>query len=237
MRRRSRLNATMEKKTRKTMFFSILGIIIVLFILFKFGVSALINFSLFLAGKGGETSLTTNQNSIKFIPSPVLNPVLSATNSAQIIITGISQKDRKIELYLNSRKTEETDTTDTGEFRFEITLKKGINTISTRAVYKDKKSDVSQKFTIEYKDSAPKLEISSPSDGATFKKEDKSVEIKGDTDASVTVTVNGFFALLNENNSFSYVLQLHDGDNEIKVIAEDNAGNKTEKNIKVNYSQ
>lgn len=237
MRRRSRLNATMEKKTRKTMFFSILGIIIVLFILFKFGVSALINFSLFLAGKGGDTGLTTNQNSIKFIPSPVLNPVLSATNSAQIIITGTSQKDGKVELYLNSRKAEEANTTNTGEFRFEITLKKGINTISTRAIYKDTKSDASQKLTVEYKDSAPKLEISSPSDGASFKKEDKSVEVKGDTDASVTVTVNGFFALLNENNSFSYVLQLHDGDNEIKIIAEDNAGNKTEKNIKVNYSQ
>lgn len=218
------------------MFFSILGIIVVLFLLFKFGISALINFSLFLSGKGGETNLTNSQNSINFIPSPVLNPIVPATNSAQIIITGISQKDRKIELFLNSRKIDETDTEDNGEFRFEPTLKKGTNTISVRAVYKDKKSDTSEKYIVEYKDTAPKLEISTPSDGASFKKEDKSVEIKGQTDANVTVTVNGFFAVTSENNSFSYVLQLHDGDNEVKILAVDNAGNKSEKTIKVNYS-
>lgn len=218
------------------MFFSILGIIVVLFLLFKFGISALINFSLFLSGKGGETNLTNSQNSINFIPSPVLNPIVPATNSAQIIITGISQKDRKIELFLNSRKIDETDTTDNGEFRFEPTLKKGTNTVSVRAVYKDKKSDASEKYIVEYKDTAPKLEISSPSDGASFKKEDKSVEVKGQTDANVTVTVNGFFAVTSENNSFSYVLQLHDGDNEVKILAVDNAGNKSEKTIKVNYS-
>lgn len=218
------------------MFFSILGIIVVLFLLFKFGVSALINFSLFLSGKGGETNLTNSQNSINFIPSPVLNPIVPATNSAQIIITGISQKDRKIELFLNSRKIDETDTEDNGEFRFEPTLKKGTNTVSVRAVYKDKKSDASEKYIVEYKDTAPKLEISFPSDETSFKKEDKSVEVKGQTDANVTVTVNGFFAVTSENNSFSYVLQLHDGDNEVKILAVDNAGNKSEKTIKVNYS-
>ncbi len=236
MRRRSRLNATLQKKTRKTMFFSILGIIIVLFLLFKFGVSALINFSLFLSGRGGESNLASNQSSINFIPSPVLNPIVSATNSAQIIITGISQKDRKIELFLNSKKVDEVDTTDNGEFRFEPTLKKGANTVSVRAVYKDKKSDASEKYSVEYKDTAPKLEVSTPSDGASFKKEDKSVEVKGQTDANVTVTVNGFFAVTSENNSFSYVLQLRDGDNEVKIVAVDNAGNQTEKTLKVNYS-
>ena len=218
------------------MFFSILGIVVVLFLLFKFGISALINFSLFLSGKGGEPNSTNSQNTINFLPSPVLNPIVSATNSAQIIITGISQKDRKIELFLNSRKIDETDTADNGEFRFEPTLKKGTNTVSVRAVYKDKKSDASEKYIVEYKDTAPKLEVSSPSDQASFKKEDKSVEIKGQTDANVTVTVNGFFAVTSENNSFSYVLQLHDGDNEVKILAVDNAGNKSEKTIKVNYS-
>ncbi len=236
MKRRSRLNATLQKKTRKTILFSILGIIIVLFILYKFGISTLISFSLFLTGKGGEANLTNNQNSINFIPPPVLNPIVSATNSAEIIVTGISQKDRKIELFLNSRKVDETDTDENGQFRFQPTLKKGINTISVRVVQKDKKSEISDKYSVEYKDSPPKLEISTPSDGASFKKEDKSVEIKGQTDANVAVTVNGFFAVISEGNNFSYILQLHDGDNEIKIVAVDNAGNNSEKTIKVNYS-
>ncbi|MBI3985095.1 MAG: hypothetical protein HY344_04145 [Candidatus Levybacteria bacterium] len=237
MRRRSRLNQTLQKKTRKTMILSIIGIIIVLFILFKFGISTLISFSLFLSGKGGDAGLNGNQNAINFVAAPVLNPLVPATNSASMIITGLSQKDTKIELFINSRKVDETDTEEDGSFRFEQDLRLGDNVISTRAVVRDKKSDLSNQYTVLYKKTAPKLDISNPSDGASFKKEDKSVEVKGQTDGGATVTVNGFFAVINDDNNFSYVLPLHDGDNEIKIVAEDSAGNRTEKTLKVNYSQ
>jgi len=47
--------------------------------------------------------------------------------------------------------------------------------------------------------------------------------------------MNGYWALM-EVDRFSYTIQLKDGDNEIKIEAVDEAGNKTEKIVRVKYS-
>jgi len=88
--RRSRLTKNFEKKSRKR-YCLVLSDIIVLFLLFRFGIDILVNFSTFISGSK-TTAGTTNNNQISFIPPPILNPLVEATNSAQIIITGKSSK-------------------------------------------------------------------------------------------------------------------------------------------------
>jgi hypothetical protein len=82
----------------------------------------------------------------------------------------------------------------------------------------------------------PKLSIDSPGDGSEVKGSNP-IEVKGKTDPDVTVSVNDFQAVSGSDGSFSYFLTLKDGGNDIKVIAIDDAGNKTEKTIHVNYSR
>jgi hypothetical protein len=236
MRRRSRLSVYKTKKDRKTILLSLVGIIIVLFILYKFGIEALINFSLFVSGNK-DTQINITQNKINYIAPPVLNSMLSATNSAEIIITGKGEKGKTIVLYINRKEKDSTDVSDNGDFEFEENLSKGENLIQVKTKYKDKESDFSNFYTITFQNSPPKLDVSSPSEGDSFHKEDKSVNVRGQTDGGVTVTVNGFYAVIDEGNNFSYTLPLHDGDNQIQIVAVDNAGNKSEKSLKVNYSQ
>ena len=69
-----------------------------------------------------------------------------------------------------------------------------------------------------------------------FEKDQSTVKVLGKTDPGVRVTVNGFWAVIDENNNFSYNLPLQNGENMIKIEAIDQAGNKTEKEIKVTYS-
>lgn len=233
--RRSRLSKNTEKKTRKNILLNLLGIIIILYLLFKFGIGFLVNFSLFLSGSNDQRGLI-NQNSINYIAPPTLNPLPSATNSARIKVSGKSVKGTTIELFINNDKVEETQTNDKGEFSFDNILKDGNNQIKARTSLKDKKSDFSNILNIIYANSAPNLEINSPQDGGQFKKDQNTVSVTGKTDPGVNVTVNGFWAVINENNNFFYNLPLQNGDNEIKVVAIDQAGNKTEKTIKVNYS-
>lgn len=233
--RRSRLNKYSDKKTRKTIFFNILGIIIILYLLFKFGVGLLINFSLFLSGSKDQGS--TSQKTLSYIAPPSLNSIPSATNSAQIVISGNSVKDSNIELFINNNKTDETQTNEKGEFSFNNILKNGSNQIKVRVIIKDKKSDFSNTLSISYINSAPNIEIIYPQDGAQFKKDQNTVNVTGKTDQGVNVTVNGFWAVISDINNFSYNLPLQNGDNEIKIVAIDQAGNKAEKIIKVNYSQ
>jgi bacillopeptidase F len=85
------------------------------------------------------------------------------------------------------------------------------------------------------------LDVSSPSDGQGFNKNQvntgNTINVAGKTDQGVSVTVNGFWAVVDDNNNFSYTLPLQNGDNQIKIVAVDLAGNKTEKDLKVNFSQ
>lgn len=234
--RRSRLNKRTEKKTRKTIFLSILGIIFIIFLLYKFGLELLVNFSFFITGfKNQQTDST--QNEINFISAPVLNPIRQATNSSHILITGKADKNRGIYLFINNSQVDQTSADDKGSFKFTEELEKGNNQINAKVIFNNKESDFSNSLYITYQTLEPKLDISTPTDGQQFKKDQNTVVVSGKTDPSVTVTVNGFWAVIDENNNFSYTLSLRNGDNDIKIIATDQAGNTSEKNLKVNYSQ
>jgi hypothetical protein len=234
MRRKTRLNRYSERKQKKTIFLSVLGIVVLLFLLFKFGLPALINISLFIAGNKGLT--VTADNEILFIPPPSFESAPVATNSARYEIKGTADKDSKVELLQNGKSKGEKETNDKGEFSFNVNLSEGENSFAARQTIKDKKSEFSSPLIIIYKNSPPDLEVTTPKEGTSFKKEDRFVEVTGKTDPDTNVTVNGFYAAINESNGFFYSLGLSDGDNEIKVVAVDLAGNKTEKIIKVNYS-
>ncbi|OGH07020.1 MAG: hypothetical protein A2171_00720 [Candidatus Levybacteria bacterium RBG_13_35_9] len=212
-----------------------MGILLVLFVLFKFGLETIINFSLFLSGNN-DTQNSSSKNKVGYIPPPVLDPLPLATNSARIIISGTSEKEKTVILYVNKLRRDTTESDSNGYFLFEENLSKGENLIQTTVKKDDKESEYSNFYVVLFQNTPPKLEIISPADGTSLKKEDKSVQIQGQTDAGITITVNGFFAVIGENNNFSYILSLHDGDNEIKIVAKDSAGNSSEKVIKVNYS-
>lgn len=237
MRRRSRISTYQEKKNKNTIWLSVIGIILVLFILFKFGIEALINFSLFLSGSKNSQNLNSSSNQFNFVASPILDPLPTATNSAKITISGVSDKDKIITVYINNRKVDEIETDNKGHFSTDENLTKGENVINVKAKYKEKQSDLSNSYSVIYKNSAPKLELTSPNDGQTFNKDQNKANVSGQTDSDVTITINGFWAVIDDNNNFSYILPLQNGDNQIKIEAIDQAGNKTEKTIKVNYSQ
>ena len=197
----------------------------------------LVNFSLFLSGGKGGQNLSKTATQMNFIAPPILNPLPNATNSARIVISGKASNGQTIYLYINNKNTNEILVDENGSFTFSENLGSGNNLIKTRAQQDDKKSDFSNTINVIFKNSQPTLEVDSPSDGQSFKKDQNSVNVTGRTDSGVSITVNGFWAVINDNNNFSYILLLQNGDNEIKIVALDQAGNKTEKSLKVNYSQ
>ena len=235
--RRSRLSLKTEKRTRKTIILTSLGILLILFLLIKFGTNLLVGFSVFLAGSKNQASLGTNNSKTNFIAPPILNPLPSATNSAQIVISGKADKNTKINLYINDSQTDNTEADSNGNFFFTENLSAGDSQIKVKTEVNNKFSDFSNTYTVSLKNNAPSLTVDSPSDGQSFSKDQNSVNVTGKTDPNVSVTVNGFWAIINENNNYSYSLPLQNGDNQIKVIATDMAGNKTEKDLKVTYSQ
>lgn len=232
---RSRLNRKLERKSKRNLLINLLGIIITIFLLAKFGLPLLINFTLFISGsKSSEQNI--KQNDETFIPAPILNPMPSATNSAQVLVIGSASPNQTINLYINGSLVSKTKSQKNGDFSFRETLEEKDNKIKAKAVINDRESDFSQTLNISFINSNPTLKISSPSDGDSFSKDQNTIDIKGETDPQVKITVNDFWAITDQSNHFSYNLPLKNGDNQIKIVAVDQAGNKTEKEIKVTYN-
>ncbi len=234
---RSRLSQSADRKTKKRLFLSVVGIILVLVVLVKFGVPALINFSLFLANLKGNGA-SNNTASQGYIAPPSLNEPFTATNSATITVSGNTLPKVSVKIYVNNDLTDVTTAKSDGSFSFDnVTLTKDENSIKVKAEQNNKESDFSDTYTVSYKSKAPSLSVDNPHDNDSFPKETASVTVSGKTDANVRVTVNGFWAVTDDSGNYTYSLPLQPGDNQIKVIATDDAGNTTEKDLKVNHAQ
>lgn len=235
---RSRLKRRLEKQTKNSLIISLIGIVFVFFILIKFGLPLLINFTLFVSGFKNTNESQNKTSSPAFIPSPQLDSLPNATNSAQTIISGNASSKQTINLYINDELIKKTKTKDDGSFVFEdIKLSRGENSITAKALTEDKKeSDFSAPIVISFKDKPPSLSVESPSEKQSFSKDENNIKVSGKTDKGTRVTVNDFWAIVDENGNFSYQLPLQNGENTIKIVATDDAGNKTETERKVIYS-
>lgn len=235
--KRSRLARRLEQQSKRNLLTSALGIFVVLFLLFKFGLPLLINFTLFISGLKNSPD-TASEKSVSFVSPPVLNPLPSATNSAEVTISGSALQKQTVMLYLDGGLVGKMKVDKDANFIFEeVKLTKGTNIITARALdEKGKESENSDQITVLFKTDPPSLVIDSPSDDQSFSKDDKTAQVRGKTDSGVKVTVNELWAITDENGNFSYQLPLRDGENKIRVVAIDEAGNKTEAEQKVNYS-
>lgn len=216
----------------------LVGTFLVLFIFVKYGLPFLANMSLFISGFKNQKE-ETKKNTAVYVQPPLLDPIVSGTNSAQLKISGTSTPKQTINLYLNDSLEDKTTVGSDSTFSFEdVTLKSGENTIKTKAVTPDnKESDFSDVFTIVYKNSAPSLSVDSPKDGQTFNKDDDTANITGKTDPGVEISINNLRAIVDISGTFSYNLPLKNGENKITVEAIDESGNKTKKELKVTYNQ
>lgn len=154
-----------------------------------------------------------------------------------MIISGTSLPEHTIDLYINDRNVDKTQADNEGKYAFQTTLNPGENEIKTKAKKDDNESDYSNVIYIIFNNKPPTLDVSSPTDEQSFTKDQENITVSGTTDENIRITVNGFWAIVDENNKFTYNLRLNEGENQIKIEAIDQAGNKTEKQLKVTRSQ
>ena len=234
----SHLKKAIKRKAIHNITLVVSGFIAIIIILIVFGPTLLTSFSLLIEKMQGnaDTTSVASQQDNSFVAPPTLNPAVDATNSAQIAISGFAQKNQTVSLYVNDQLFDKTSADDQNKFHFSsVTLQQGQNTIKAKAENDNNKdSDFSNTLTISFIKSAPKLSIDQPQDGQGFSKSSSpSINIEGSTDPGDNVTVNGSWAIVDDQGKYSYLYSLKDGDNDIKVIATDSAGNQTKKEIHI----
>lgn len=243
--RQSRLEIKSDKQTKMSIALTILGIVLILFLLVKFGANILIDFALFVGNINGKqkiTNISPNQNLASFISPPTLSPLPTATDSASVVASGSAIPNAIISLYVNGSLSDKSRANSQGNFFFNYTLQAGENNLKVSQQKGADQSGFSTMFPVLFEHSTPSLTITSPTNGESFSQSQFSeqnsiIQVTGTTNAGDSVTVNGFWAIVGQNGNFSYSLTLQNGSNQIKVIATDQSGNTTEKDLSVNYSQ
>ncbi len=211
----------------------ILTILAVFFVGLPILVKIIITMSTF---KKDQMIYTANETTALF--PPLLDPIFEATNSSPITISGYSEKNAKVKIYINGKETNQAVTDAEGKFRIlNVRLSEGNNTLAASTLKDDKESTTSSSLNIIYKKTSPTLDISSPKDGDKFSSDDnKEKVLSGTTDPGNRVTVNGRMVIVENTGKFKYPLSLSTGENILKVEAIDIAGNKTETELKVTYN-
>jgi bacillopeptidase F len=231
----SRLARFEEKRAYQRLFLSILATITIILMVIFLGIPALVKFSIFIGGiKGGPE---TTQDTTKPFP-PILESPGEATNSATITISGYAEPESTLEVFLNARSFKKILVGGDGQFSIaSIILTEGENKITGKATDQaGNTSTESQAVTITYKKTQPKLELSKPADNENFNGDNKEAEVSGLTDPGNNLTVSGRFVRVRPDGSFSYSYPLVTGENLLKIVATDIAGNQTTVERKVNYS-
>lgn len=233
--KRSRIKRISERKSRKNLIVSTLGIVIIIFAVFKIGIPILASASLFLSNLGSQDN--ENQEGTMFLQPPVIFSLPTATNSSLIKLEGQTTADREVEIFIGGDLISKIKAD--GEGKFEVSnfrLKEGENIIAARVKDNNgKQSEFSESQTVVLDNKPPELEVSNPSSGEKFSGNNL-IDVRGKTEKDARITVNEFRAIVDPEGNFSYTLSLSPGENKIIVRATDLASNQAQTERIVTFS-
>jgi hypothetical protein len=233
----SRLEKHLEKESRKRLIFLIFFIVIAAYLFFYFGLPIIINTSVFISKitKKPTPSLSNDQNNNFALLT--IDEIPTATNSSKIKITGTTFNLDRVAIYLNGKKVAQKNVSGNLDINYEIKdLIEGDNEIYL--VGYNKKDEVIKKtrtFSVLYKNTKPKLEITTPKDNETVSTQN--LVIKGSTDKETVIQINETPVVVDALGNFEGEINLNEGENKIKITATDIAANQEEKTITVIYQK
>lgn len=231
----SRLRRVEEKDASRRIAAALLGIVGVSVFLLLFGVKILIGFSLLIDRIRGGSTPAAQQQAI--VLPPVLDPLPEATGSASITISGKGAPKTKAILYVNDTEYKRIPVENDGTFKL-TNIEIDGSSISIYAKLIDDKnnmSNASNTITTTADRTPPKLTIDKPEDNSTINDGTHKVAVSGITDEDMKVTINGRIVVLKSDGSFTYSMPLNDGENKLKIVSRDAAGNETTVERKVTY--
>ncbi len=232
-----RLEQYQKRKLNRTIYLSLFVLIGVIIFLATVGLNIVLNASSFIARFSEEktdSKLIKNQNLIEDID---IESVPLATNSARIIVGGSVVNFNQVEFYLNDELVKETDLVSSDSFNEEIgDLEKGKNEVYVIGKSRDSEDERKSKvYTVIFKDEKPKLNIKEPNDGQ--KTNNNEIRVVGETDKETYIKVNDLPIVVDAQGIFQTNVRLKEGENKIKVVAQDIAENIEEKILTVIYEK
>ncbi|MBP3041352.1 S8 family serine peptidase [Bacillaceae bacterium Marseille-Q3522] len=163
------------------------------------------------------------------ITSPVTG---SYTNQETVTVEGTASPTTTVQVLNNGAEAAVTEVAEDGTFAVDLTLAEGENVLTAKSVVEQGSTDESEPVTIIYDKTKPALTIDSPENESKTNRETVTVEGTVADSNLKWVKVNGQLATVTDGR-YSKRIILESGENLIKVVALDQAGNRTVKRVTV----
>jgi len=233
----SRLRAYREKQIKKRLFFTSVVTSAVLAFIILYGFDYFPAWVEFITKVVNPNVEVTNQVKEAPLP-PVLEPLPDHLNTPKPQIRGTAMAGTVVKLFLDGSLLGETLVNKEGIFSYQPdeVIADGQHKLTALAVLNGVESQLSQPITFDIDTTKPELVIETPSEGETITIPaggDKVIEVTGQSESGVKVTVNDRLATVKLDGSFRVKIPVEAGEQELKVVGEDKAGNQTTVQIKV----
>lgn len=235
VRRYSRLITVQENKHKRQAFIWIFLSILLIGVLLFWGIPTLVRVAIFLSDLRGSEAQKSSDSIAPAPPRWITQSI--ATSSATFKVSGTAEAESEL-LFFHNGNQESLAVNREGTFEKEVRLAEGENSFTARTKDQaDNESQNSTTLTIFFDSTPPEIEITQPQEGQLFGGRDQqTIIIQGGTNEEARVMINGRLATELSDNKFQLQTQLTEGENSFTVTAVDQAGNSTEKIIKVSFS-
>jgi len=202
--------------------------------MFKWGFSGLIKV---ISETGGGDTKIIDLNDVVAPQTPVISALPEATNSAQIKIEGYTEAEVEVGYLVNNRKVISEQADEKGFYKAILDLEDGENLIQVTARDQAGNESISKLVKVIYDFEAPEIKVAFPTERQEFFGVQKqNIAVYGEvSEADADLRINNTFVSLDSNGLFDQQVRLNEGENEIKLVATDLAGNQAEETIKVSY--
>lgn len=226
-----------EKKLYRKLIYTILFFLAALILFISVGLPLFAKIIVTLSSFRKENP-SRNNTSYTILFPPILETNIEATNSARITVNGIADKETTVAISVNNREVVKVTADSEGKFKApNIILTEGTNNITAQTIKGEQESSPSSVFSVVYKKTPPKLEITAPLDNQKFSGDTKDIVISGTTDPGNRITINDRLVIVDQDGKFTYPVTLSEGENTFKFVVYDIAGNQTTLQRKVTFTQ
>jgi len=167
---------------------------------------------------------------------PVISPPPEATKESSVVLDGFGEAKSLVVVVINGREIDRAIVDDKGQFSYTLKLDEGENLVSLYGVDQADNESASKQYVIIRDTKAPSLVFEDlNNDKQITGRDQQNFNIKGETEPDSQLSLNERNIYVRSDGTFTTQIYLQEGDNTLKFVVVDQAGNRTEQTIKVNF--
>ena len=167
---------------------------------------------------------------------PIIASQVEATNQPKVELEGFGEAESQVVVVVNGEEIDRVAVDKDGKFSYSLLLDEGENLINLYGVDQDDNESAGRQFVIILDRENPTLLFEDLNNGKQIiGRDQQNFQIRGETEPNAQLTLNERNVYVRSDGTFVTQVYLQDGDNVLKFVVIDQAGNRTEQEVRVNF--